>query len=223
MDDDINAVNVDAAGRDVRRHEHTGVVAGERCEGAFALRLAHAAVQSARFQALQPELLDQPLGAALGANEEDRAARTGGNVGGHANLLLFRDGDEAVQHRRQFVFRRDCGVVDGVVLVALHERVNGAVQRGQEEQRLVLLLDAAEDALNLRQEAKVGHLVRFVDNDGTDVVQPQGVALQQVVQAARRGDHDVDAGAQHVRLAIERHAAVDGSDANAPDVRDECE
>ena len=79
-------------------------------------------------------------------------------------------------------------------MVAVDERVDRAVERGREQQRLVLGLDVAEDPLDLGQEAHVGHAVGLVEDDAprrrsSDTL----AALDEVDEAARRGDDDVDA------------------------------
>ncbi len=110
--------------------------------------------------------------------------------------------------------RRDV-VHRGVVLVALHEHVDVAVERGREQERLALLGGLVEDALDLGQEAHVGHAVGFVDDDEVDAVEAEVAPVHQVGQATGAGDGDVDAAAQGLQLAVEADAAVEGVDATA--------
>ena len=97
-----------------------------------------------------------------------------------------------------------------VVLIATDQRVDDTVERGREQQRLVLALDVAEDPLDLGQEAHVGHAVGLVDDDVGDVGDRDRLALDQVDHAARGGDHEIDALVEHLDLLLDRGAAVDG-------------
>ena len=64
-------------------------------------------------------------------------------------------------------------------------------------------------------EAHVEHLVGFVEDEDFDLGQRQRAALDEIEQAARRGDEDVDAAAQDLDLLAMRHAAEDDGDATA--------
>ena len=99
--------------------------------------------------------------------------------------------------------------------VALDEPLDRAVERGREQHRLVLGLDAVEDLLHLGHEAHVGHAVGLVEDEHLDLVDGQLAALHEVDEPAGRADDDVDALAQGVDLGLHRHAAVDGADAAA--------
>ena len=99
-----------------------------------------------------------------------------------------------------------------VALVAAHERVDRAVERRREQQRLAGLRRRVEQALDHREEAHVGHAVGFVDDDDLDRVEADFAALDEVGEAARARDEDVDAAAQGLQLQAEAGAAVDGRD-----------
>ena len=100
-------------------------------------------------------------------------------------------------------------MTDRVALVAADDLTDRAVERGREEERLRLPLDPAQDALHLRHEAHVGHLIRLVEDDEFDVLERQFIALEQVVQPSGRRDDDIDAGTQSVDLPHHGDAAVD--------------
>ena len=69
-----------------------------------------------------------------------------------------------------------------------------------------------EQALDDREEAHVGHAVGFVDDDDLDRVEADLAALDEVGEAARARDEDVDAAAQRLQLRAEAGAAVDRGD-----------
>ena len=68
--------------------------------------------------------------------------------------------------------------------VARDEAVDAAVERGREQHRLVLALDAVEDLLHLGHEAHVGHAVGLVEHEHLDVRDRELAALHQVDEPA---------------------------------------
>ncbi len=103
-------------------------------------------------------------------------------------------------------------VAHRVALVSAHERVDRAVERRREQQRLAGLRRGVEQALHDGQEAHVGHAVGFVDDHDLDRVEADLAALDQVGEAARAGDEDVDTTAEGLQLQAEAGAAVHGRD-----------
>ena len=70
---------------------------------------------------------------------------------------------------------------------------------------------ARDDPVDGRAEAHVEHAVGLVEHEHADVLEREGAALEQVLEAAGRGHEDV--GALGVAsLLLEAHAAVDGGD-----------
>src|ERR1700722_8350541 len=90
VDDERDALDVDPAGRDVRRDEHAGGPAPERLEGALARSLRLVAVDGGAADAGAIELLGEAVRAVLGPREDQRAAE----VAGLAGLA-----QEALEHR----------------------------------------------------------------------------------------------------------------------------
>jgi hypothetical protein len=87
-------------------------------------------------------------------------------------------------------------VAHRVALVAANERVDRAVERRREQQRLTGLRRGVEQALHHGQEAHVGHAVGFVDDHDLDRVEADLAALHEVGEAARARDEHVDAAAE---------------------------
>ena len=162
---------------------------------------------------LASELLDEAVGAALGADEHERLGGASADGGDHLHLVHLVDLQEAVLHRLHGGHDRRHLVADGVVQVAPHHAVDVAVERGREQHGLVAALDAAQHPLDLGQEAHVGHAVGLVEDDDLDLGQGHGPPLGQVDQPARRGDDDVDALVELLDLALDVGAAVDDHDA----------
>ena len=88
-------------------------------------------------------------------------------------------------------------------------RLDAAVHRGGEEQRLALGGQRAEQLLHFLAEAHVEHAVGLVEDGHLMLLRVEGTAAQMVEQAAGRADDDVGAIAQSAKLAVHRRAAVD--------------
>ena len=116
-----------------------------------------------------------------------------------------------MRRRRRLLFDLDRHL-DRCPLVPPDELVDVAVEGGREQQGLAVGPDLVEDRLHLRQEAHVGHAVRFVDDDDRHVGQPDRSPGDQVPEPARTGHRDVDAATQRGELAAETDAAVEGGD-----------
>ena len=127
-------------------------------------------------------------------------------------LSISWTSEEAVEHRVD----GDGGgldlVVHGIVLVALDQPVDHAVEGGREQQRLVLVVDVAQEPLDLGQEAHVGHAVGLVDDHDLEAAELDLLAVDQVDQAAGGGDDRLDAVGQRLDLLVHVGAAVDGDD-----------
>ncbi len=108
--------------------------------------------------------------------------------------------------------------------VRLHEAVADAEDRVRhrraEERRLAGPWRAAEDRLDVDDEAHVEHPVGLVEDDGVDAVEEQLAASDEVEHAARRADHDLRAALEGVDLAVHARAAVDGDGAHATEAAD---
>jgi hypothetical protein len=94
-------------------------------------------------------------------------------------------------------------VIRGPVLVALDYLVHIPIKRCAEEERLVSAPDLPQYSLHLGQESHVGHLIGFVEDNDLHSSQRNGAPFEQVVQAARCGDDDVDPAMKGLRLPLE--------------------
>ncbi len=133
--------------------------------------------------------VDEQLGLLLGGDRVDRLVDLVDRHGDLADL----DADRVVQ-----------GVAHGFEDAARHGR--------REEQVLALVGQLADDALDVGPEAHVEHAVGFVEHEDLDLGEREVAALDHVEQAARRGDHEVDAAAYLLDLGLVGHAAVHGHD-----------
>ena len=159
------------------------------------------------------ELLDQPVGAVLGAHEDEGAATLAvlelAEEGLH--LRLVGDMDELVLDLADVFEARLVHVGAGVDRVGLGQLSGGTFEGGREEERLAVVTDLLDDAVDGGLEAHVEHAVGFVENQVVHVVQVEGTALEQVLEAAGAGDNDVCAGGA-LGLGLDSDATVDGGD-----------
>ena len=114
-------------------------------------------------------------------------------------------------------------MVDGIVLVALDQAVDHAVEGGREQQGLVVAVDVAEQPLDLRQEAHVGHAVGLVDHHDLEAAELDLLAVDQVDQPAGRGDDRLDPVGDGLDLLVHVRSAVDGDDPAADGLGERCE
>ena len=97
VDDVRDAVDVDAARGDVGGDERVDAAGLEARERLLALALGLVAVHRDGRLALRREALDEPVGAALGAHEDERALALGVELADQrADALVALDAQEAV-------------------------------------------------------------------------------------------------------------------------------
>ncbi len=213
VDDQVEVVHVDAAGRDVRRDERGDLPGLELVQRPVALRLRAPAVQGGRPHTAGEQPLGETVGGALGVHEHDHPALAGGDLRGDGLLVgLVQDVEHVVLHRGDGAGGRVDGVHDRVGEEHLHEPVDVLVQGRGEQHPLAVRLDLLEQRDDLRHEAHVGHLVGLVEDRDGDLVQAAVAALDEVLEPAGGGDEDLCAAPQGGGLLGDRHAADDGGE-----------
>ena len=215
VDDHVHHVDVQAPGRDVGGHQGGKLSLAEVLQGPLPVGLAEVSVDGVRLYPFLAELLDQPVGSALGAHEDQRLLRVPADGGTHLDPVHLVHLEEAVLHRVDGRVRGGHLVQDRVGQVPADQPVHRAVQGGGEQQGLVFPLEATEHPLDLGHEAHVGHAVGLVQHEGLDVGHRELAPVTEVDQPARGGDDHVDAPPQLLHLALDVGAAVDGGDPQA--------
>ena len=202
IDDMADAVDIDAARRDVGGDEHGDLAGLEFLQGAQALVLALVAVDRLGVQTRVVETLGDAVGPALGAREHDGAAEVGiaQQVDQRVALALGLDQDHALRHAvGGFRHGRDRHL-DRHVQHFLRQRSDLRRHGRRKEQGLPSLGQFGENLANGDEEAEVEHVVGLVEHHGLRPFQAQ-VALSHVVeQAARRGDEHVETARQRLQL-----------------------
>ena len=185
------------------------------------LALGLVAVHGHRPDLLVTELLDKPVGAALGTDEDQGAASPfiAELFDQRVHLGLMGQMDEAVLDVDGLLPLRLVHVGPRVAVVGRGQLAGRALERRREEQGLALARHLGEDPVDRGLEADVEHAVGLVEDEDRDSLQIEGAALELVLQAARRGNHDVRVGGP-LGLPVEPDAAVDGRELERAGVRD---
>ena len=157
------------------------------------------------------ELLDDLVGPALGAREDQRPRVR----------RVFEEVLSSASLSRGSTKWTDCSTSSAVVATGrdfdvrrVAEPFGGQLANlrrhgGREHQRLPFVRRGRDDPPQRHDEAHVEHLVGFVENQDLDAAQIDVALLHQVLEPARRGDQDVDALLQRPHLRTLPDAAVD--------------
>ena len=202
-------INVNAACCDVGRHQSADVTALEarQCLGAGSLTFV--AMQRHGLNAVFGQKLSDIVGTKLGAGEHQHLAPV---------LLLNDMGEQclllAAPYRVNHLGNALHGGVAWRDLHALGVLEQGGRQitdfiaeSGRKEQALFVLGHCSEHLLYVMDETHVQHAVGFVQHQHLDLAQVQHTLLQQVQQATRSGNQDVNAFFDTADLRVHADAA----------------
>mmetsp|Transcript_44612 Transcript_44612/g.143900 ORF Transcript_44612/g.143900 Transcript_44612/m.143900 type:complete len:471 (-) Transcript_44612:94-1506(-) len=235
VDDVLDALDVDAASRDVGRHQNLKLARLEALDRELARRLVLARVDNGGRVAHLVERAREHVAAALAVAKDDDGRRRPVLQQLEQLVLLL----VLLEHLDVL---RDVGL--GGALVAdvhkgglpqvvlrdpLHRRRHRrrehvglpvlSVARQVDERRLVVGLEVGgghcrEHGVHLRLEAHVDHPVRLVEHHVVALVEHEVPPVERVVQPARRRDHHLHALVGDEALLLDGHAADDGVDAD---------
>ncbi|HYB22779.1 MAG TPA: hypothetical protein VED41_03210 [Solirubrobacteraceae bacterium] len=214
-------LHVDPARRDVGRDERVdgaGLEAGERL---LALALRFVAVHRHRRDAVGCEPFDEPVGAALGADEHEREVAVATELADERlDPVLVSDLHEPVLDLRVRAPLPGAVLMGRrVVRVPFGESSGLAVEGGREEQRLSLLRAGGDDPVDRRAKAHVEHPIGLIEDQHPDPVQSERAAREEVLEPAWGRDQHVRCGGV-LGLLDQAGPAVDRGHAQRPSVRD---
>ena len=209
VDDQAEAGNVDAAGRDIRRDQDLAFAAFETVQGSLPGILALVAMDAGGFDAGALQVADDPVHPVTGAGEDQGTLRIQGPDQVCQEVLLvslvdivqglvngFHGGGDRVHfdilRLRQEIQRQ-----------LFHFRRHG----GGEEKRLPPLRQGPDDAPDVVNKAHIEHTVRFVQDKDFHPVKTNQALAHQVQQAAGTGDDDVRAFMERLHLRALADAA----------------
>ena len=217
-----HAGDVDPARGDIGRDQDRRLGALELVERTFALRLALVAVDGVGGDADLRQLLYHPVAAMLGAREDQHAFELARHLVAFGQdhleqrlLLVLLDHEEIlVDPFGSGAFGRDRDL-DRVAAVFADQFLDLLGHGGAEEQRLAVFGDQLADPAQRVDEAKVEHLIGLVEHQHFDFVEREGLLVDQIEQAAGRGNEDVGAAVQLVTVLVDRGATDDRMDLEA--------
>jgi hypothetical protein len=164
VDHVLERLHVDAARDDVGRHQHTNLSALEAAESLRTLRLTPVPMHAGICDPALLQELGEPIGAMLGAGEDDHATDLLAlqELQKEVRLHLLRDGIGGLRDSRG---RRGLSLdVDGLrirqhLLRELHDR---RWHRGGEEERLTLAREMLQHPPDIREKAHVQHTISLI-------------------------------------------------------------
>ena len=209
LDDMGDSVDVDAARRDISRHQGADVAGLEGGKRALALRLALVAVDGGSVDAGLLERLGDTIGAALGASEhqDPRETRVGEQLVEQGAFAPSFDEHDLLRHALGRRRLRSDGDLQRIMQQLAGQLGDVGWHGGGEEQVLPFHVHVRHDLADRRQEAEVEHLVGFVEHQDFGVLKLGVLFLEVIDQASRRGDEDVEAASQRLDLLAVLHAA----------------
>ena len=208
LDHQVDVVDVDAARRDIRRHQHIHPARREPLEVARALGLVEVAVESDRLDAGVVELLGEHLGVGAGTGEDEGLAVAVDEAREDLGLVAVVDDEHAVVDRARILVLAGHLVDRGLDEELVDERGDLAVEGGREQELLRVRRHEAQQALHRLEEPELGHVVGLIEHDDADLGEVELALILQVLDAPWRADDDVDALLQRAHLARLRHTAV---------------
>ena len=203
--------HVDAARRDIGRHQDAYFARRKALERRLAGVLALVAVDGSGLVTVDLEVLGHPIGAMLGAREDDDAfeGRVGKQCVEFVALLLGTRKDHALVDRRDRGRRRLRFDPHRVVQQTLGEFGDLFGHGGREQSRLAPRADGGRDLLDRVNETHVEHPVGFVEDEPAGLVEADLLVVEQILEAARRRDYNVGAFGDLLDLRVARDAAED--------------
>ena len=204
--------HVDAARGNIGRNEQLYLSRPKRLERGGPLCLALVAVDRKGIDAGTLQVADDPVGAVFGAREDQRPVDILDTKDMVEQRLLFLLVDEG--HLLADLFggrrlRRDRNR-DGIVQELLRKRRNFLGHRRREKEILPLPGKQLRHPAQRVDEAHVHHLIGLVEHENLDVVEAKRTLIDQVEQAARGCDEDVDALSKLANLLVDGYAAKNG-------------
>ncbi|MCB9533683.1 MAG: hypothetical protein H6698_05120 [Myxococcales bacterium] len=225
VEDVRHVVDVEAARREVGRDQHADRAAAEAVERALARILRLVPMDRRRDDAVALEVLHEPVGAVLGPREHDRPLHRGlrQQLGDQPALVGLVDEQDALIDALDGRRLRRHLDAHGVVEKARRELGDRTRHRRREEQVLPLGRQHAEHAPDVVDEPHVEHAVRLVEDEEVHATEVDEAAPDEVEEATRGRDQDVERLLQLADLRVLVDAAEDdhGADGQVAAVRDE--
>ncbi len=204
---------VEAAGGDVGRHQHSGLSVAQRLERPDPLGLRQLAADPHGLEAALGEARLQVSDPVAGRAEDERPAglEVAQRVDDRVLALAPGDGVRPVLDVLVRLLRRVGREAHRVALVLPGELGDALGDGRREEQRAPVGRRVAQDPLELLAKAHVEHLVGLVEHQGAKLREVELLVLEVIAQPARSADDEVGTGGELALLAAHVHAADTGA------------
>ena len=214
IDDMRDAVDVEAARRDVGCDEGADAAAAKRFERTFPLVLALVAVDRASRDPAVIEMLGDLVGAAFRSCEDERPghSRVGEKLDEEIALAAcFYEHDLVVDAVGGFRHRSH-GHLDRIDEKVARERGDFVGHRRREKQVLPAFWKGADDPPDSLDETEIEHAIGFVEDEEFGVAEARRAGVEVILEAAWGCDQNVEAARERLNLRAMRHAAEDDGD-----------
>ena len=204
-------VDVDAACRDVGRHQGPDVAALEAGQRLRARSLALVAVQCQRLDAVLDQVFSDVVGAEFGAREDQHLTPVvfGNDVRQQRFLLAATDRvDQLRDALHRGVARRHLNA-QRVFQQRGGEFADLIAEGGREQQALLVLGHHGQHFFHVMDKAHVEHAVGFVEHQDLYLTEIEHALLQQIEQTARCRHQNVDALFDAADLRVHANTAED--------------
>ena len=212
VDDQADAVHVQASGGDIRGHQHIKGAGAQPLHQALALALRHVTGDRGGLDAPARQLDGDVLGSGLGPHEDDGGLGVGDGQHPGDGADLVAEGD----HRVGLVDGGDGGGrpgdldLNGLVKVLARHGLDGRRHRRGEQGGAPIGGKRLRNRLHVLGEAHPQHLVGLVQDEVAHVVELKRTLVNEVDDAPGSADDDLGAALERADLGAVGGAAVDG-------------
>ncbi len=203
-------VDVEPAGRDIRRNQHANLPVAEIAQRAGTRALALVPMDRGGVQPVLRELRGQAIRGVLGACEHQHLAPVPGTDEVGEQLALARAIDRVDMLRDRVSCPFPAGDLDSFrrLQQAVGELGRVLVEGRGKQQVLPVFRQQRDDFPDIADKAHVEHAVRFVQHQHLDARQVDGALRDVIQQPSGGGNDDVDASPQLGDLRADGNAAV---------------
>ena len=221
VDDQGDALDVEAAGCDVGGDEDVDLAFAEHVDRALTGLLGDVAVDRRGLEPTSTQLLRQLFGRLLGAHEHDDALVLLDleDAGQGIELVGVLDHEVALADVRAGLRLRCDADLFGVVEVLAGQAVDRGRHGRGEERHLTRIAGLTEDLLDVLGEAHLEHLVGLVEDEVLEAAELEGALLEVVDDATGGADDDLGSALESGQLRAVGLSAVDGEDGEVVEVR----
>ena len=211
IDDMGDAVDVDAARRDVGCDHGTGVTFTERFERTLPLALAFVAVDRAGRDPVAFKMLGHLVGAAFGSREDDRPGhfRIGEKLDEEIALAASLNKQDPVADSVGGFRGRSDRHLDGIDEKPARERGNFVWHRRREKKVLPAFWKGAGNPPDGFHKTEVEHTIGLVEDEDFGLAKTRRPAIEVIFETARGRDQNIEAARERLDLRAMRHAAED--------------